>query len=40
LGVILPIAATFITYAGLTSYRLYLAEEREKRFLRQPVGER
>ena len=33
LGVLFPIATTFITYAGLTSYRLYLTEEREKRLL-------
>jgi hypothetical protein len=33
LGVLFPIAMTFITYSGLTTYRLYLTEEREKRLL-------
>jgi hypothetical protein len=39
-GVLFPIFATFITYAGLTSYRLYLTEEREKRLLAHAIGER
>jgi adenylate cyclase len=40
LGLLFPVLATFITYAGLTSYRLYLTEEREKRLLAHPIDER
>ncbi|SRR5579875_172886 len=39
-GVLLPVASTFITYAGLTSYRLYLTEAREKRLIAHAVSER
>jgi adenylate cyclase len=39
-GVLFPIATVFITYAALTSYRLYLTEEREKRLLAHAVGDR
>jgi adenylate cyclase len=38
-GVLFPMLTTFVTYAGLTSYRLYLTEERAKRSLARAVGE-
>jgi adenylate cyclase len=40
LGVLFPVLTTFITYAGLTSYRLYLTEERQKRLLAHAISER
>jgi adenylate cyclase len=39
-GMLLPVVTTFITYAGLTSYRLYLTEAREKRLIAHPASER
>jgi adenylate cyclase len=39
-GVLLPVVTTLITYAGLTSYRLYLTEAREKRPITHAVSER
>ncbi len=37
-GVLFPLITAFVTYAALTSYRLYLAEQREKHLLREAVS--